>query len=262
MGRFDNEKNIVNDIRMIPRSHIELVTNSKFEKTLYNAIMRDWREWTVNNSHASEPPDFFSQNHRIMFDAMRVNDSETIVTTKRGKKVCDNPVLKREQKLVREVKKCFPNMPEDNIFINAVPEGDYDQIHNYQNYYKHTQKVLSSHVERISRCRELHPGFKMGFLIMDETESYLQHTNIMDAVTPYDPNRTYKILALPHIPYIDRRFMQCLCGSGLDFIIWYMPYKYNEKMGIQLPLLCFVDMRGNRIQKYLQDYPQYLMRRM
>lgn len=262
MGRFDNEENIVNDVRIVSRSDTAFLTNSKFERTLYNAIIRDWHKWTANNSHASDPPDFFLQNHRLMFDVMRVNDSETLITTKRGKTKYANPVLKREKELVLELKQHFPNTPEDNIFVNAAVDGNYDEVHNYQNYYKHTQKVLSSHIERIPICRELHPSFKIGFLVMDETESYLQHSNIMDAATPFNPSRAYKILSLPHIPYRDRRFMQCLFGSGLDFVIWYMPYKHNENINFQPPPLCFIDMRGDRVQKYLQDYPQHLMRRM
>ena len=98
MGRFDNEENIVNDVRIVSRSDTAFLTNSKFERTLYNAIMRDWHKWTANNSHASDPPDFFSQDHRLMFDVMRVNDSETLITTKRGKTKYANPVLKREKK--------------------------------------------------------------------------------------------------------------------------------------------------------------------
>lgn len=37
MGRFDNEENIVNDVRIVSRSDTAFLTNSKFERTLYNA---------------------------------------------------------------------------------------------------------------------------------------------------------------------------------------------------------------------------------
>lgn len=262
MGRLDNEENIIKDMREVGHNQIMLLSNSKFEKQLTSAILKEWPKWTANNGHACEPPDYFSRDHRLMFDVMRVNDSEIVITTKRGKKACDNPTLKRERDLLREVMESFPNVQEDNIFINAVPDGDYDKIHNYQNYYGHAQKVFSSHIRRIPRCRELHPGYKMGFLVMDETESYLQHSNIMDAAAPYDPNKVYQVLDAPHIPFVDRRFMQCLFGADLDFLVWLMPYKHNEGMKNQPPELCFIDMKSNRAQRYLKDYPQYLMRRM
>lgn len=262
MGRLDNEENIIKDMHEVTSDQIMLLPGSKFEKQLISAIMKEWPKWTANNGHACEPPDYFSRDHRLMFDVMRVNDSETSIITKRGKEVRDNPVLKREQNLAREAKKFFPNVSEDNIFVNAVPDGDYDKIHNYQNYYKHAQKVFSSHIKRIPRCRELHPGYKMGFLVMDETESYLQHSNIMDAMAPYDPNKVYKVLATPHLPFTDRRFMQCLFESDLDFLIWFMPYKHNEKMKVQPPVLCFIDLTDDNAQEYLRNYPQYLMRRM
>lgn len=261
MGRLDNEENIIKDVHRIPRKQITLLTNSKFEKSLICA-MKELPKWTANNGHANEPPDYFSIDHRLMFDVMRVNDSETVITTKRGKKVYNNPTLKRERNLLQEIRDVFPNVSEDNIFINAVPDGDYDKIHNYQNYYNHAQRVFSSHIARIPRCRELHPGYKMGFLVMDETESYLQHSNIIDAAAPYDSNRVYQVLATPHVPFIDKRFMECLFKSDLDFVIWFMPYKHNEKMQLQPPKLCFIDMTSSRTQEYMRDYPKYLMRRM
>lgn len=193
---------------------------------------------------------------------MRINDSETTTTTKRGKVVYYNPILKKERDYIREIQKSFPNVSEDNIFVNAAPDGDYDKTHNYQNYYKHAQKVFSAHIERIPRCRELHPGSKMGFLVMDETESYLQHKDIMDAAAPYDMNKVYQVLSVPHIPFVDERFMRCLFEADLEFVIWFMPYKHNEKMEVQPPVLCFIDLTDDKAQAYLRNYPQYLMRRM
>ena len=84
----------------------------------------------------------------------------------------------------------------------------------------------------------------------------------MDAMAPYDPNKVYKVLATPHLPFTDRRFMQCLFESDLDFLIWFMPYKHNEKMKVQPPVLCFIDLTDDNAQEYLRNYPQYLMRRM
>lgn len=262
MGRLDNEENIIKDMHEVPRSNTALLTSSKFEKMLVSAIMKEWPKWTTNNGHSSEPPDFFSRDHKLMFDVMRINDSETTTTTKRGKVVYYNPILKKERDYIREIQKSFPNVSEDNIFVNAAPDGDYDKTHNYQNYYKHAQKVFSAHIERIPRCRELHPGSRMGFLVMDETESYLQHKDIMDAAAPYDMNKVYQVLSVPHIPFVDERFMRCLFEADLEFVIWFMPYKHNEKMEVQPPVLCFIDLTDDKAQAYLRNYPQYLMRRM
>lgn len=262
MGRLDNEENIIKDMHEVPRSNTALLTSSKFEKMLVSAIMKEWPKWTTNSGHSSEPPDFFSRDHKLMFDVMRINDSETMITTKRGKTRPYNPILKKEREQIRELKKYFPNVAEENILVNVEPDGDYDKTHNYQNYYRHAQKVFSAHIGRIPRCRELHPGFKMGFLVMDETESYLQHKYIWDAVTPYDTNKIYQVLSTPHIPFLDERFMRCLIASDLDFLIWFMPYKHNEKMAVQPPEVCFIDLKNKKTQAYLRHYPEFLMRRM
>ena len=73
MGRLDNEENIIKDMHEVPRSNTTLLTSSKFEKMLVSAIMKEWPKWTTNNGHSSEPPDFFSRDHKLMFDVMRIN---------------------------------------------------------------------------------------------------------------------------------------------------------------------------------------------
>lgn len=264
MGRLDNEETIIADMHesiMLFHSSL-LLTQNNFEKRIFNAVTKQWSKWTANNSHSAEPPDYFSQDLRLMFDVMRINDSETTITTKRGKTKYYNPILEKEQTQIHEIKKSFPNMLDENIFVNVAPDGDYDKIHNYQNYYKHAQKVFAAHISRIPKCKELHPKFKMGFLVMDETESYLQHKSIVDAVSPYDSSKTYQVLDTPHIPFMDERFMRCLIDANLDFLIWYMPYKYNKKMTSQPPQVCFIDLNNKRTQSYLRHYPEFLMRRM
>lgn len=264
MGWLDNEDNIVAKMREVIALYNSwtLLTRNNFEKRIFNAVTKKWSKWSVNNSHSAEPPDYFSQSLKLMFDVMRINDSETMITTKRGKTRPYNPILKKEREQIRELKKYFPNVAEENILVNVEPDGDYDKTHNYQNYYRHAQKVFSAHIGRIPRCRELHPGFKMGFLVMDETESYLQHKHIGDAVTPFDTNKIYQVLSTPHIPFLDERFMRCLIASDLDFLIWFMPYKHNEKMAVQPPEVCFIDLKNKKTQTYLRQYPEFLMRRM
>lgn len=263
MGRLDNEENIIKYMHSTRTADIAFLTKNNFEKRVYNSVFKKWSRWTPNNAHDAEPPDYFSDGERLMFDVMRINDSETIVKTKRGKEVMNNPVLKRESEIFKELHELFPNVKEENIFINAMPEGDYDKFHNYQNYYRHAQRVFLSHIAKIPRCRELHQGLKMGFLIMDETESYVQHLNLMDAITPLDKQRLYVFsLSGIHAPFIDRRFMDCLIKADLDFAIWYCPNKHAESFPIQLPKICFIDLRSKTTEKLLRDYSQYLMRRM
>lgn len=84
MGRLDNEENVIKDMHKVTSNQIMLLSGSKFEKRLIGAIMKEWPKWTANNGHACEPPDYFSRDHRLMFDVMRVNDSETSIITKQG----------------------------------------------------------------------------------------------------------------------------------------------------------------------------------
>lgn len=86
MGRLDNEENVIKDMHKVTSNQIMLLSGSKFEKRLIGAIMKEWPKWTANNGHACEPPDYFSRDHRLMFDVSWVNDSEISIITKHGKR--------------------------------------------------------------------------------------------------------------------------------------------------------------------------------
>ena len=265
MGRYDNENVIISEARSVPAEKTCFLTKSPFERQLYRAVIKEWPKWTINNGHDNIPPDYFSCDHKLMFDVMRINDSESVITTKRGKDLLYNPVKSKERSMLHEVqsfaKELSLNISIDNIFVNGEPDGNYDAIHRYKFYHEQAQRVFLSHIESIPLCRSLHPNYKMGFFVVDETESYIEHANPVDAWKPFDAQKPYLVSAIPHIPFQDVRFVEPLMTGDIDFIIWYMPYKLLRECFTPLPMLTFIDW-SNRDKILPIEYSDILLRRM
>lgn len=146
MGRYDNENIIISEARSVPTEQTCFLTKSPFERSLYRAVIKEWPKWTINNGHDNIPPDYFSRDHKLMFDVMRINDSESAITTKRGKVLLYNPAKVKECSMLHEVqsfaKELSLNINTDNIFVNGEPEGNYDAIHRYKFYHQQAQRVF------------------------------------------------------------------------------------------------------------------------
>ena len=225
MARLDSEKNILDEVSVVDCSRIYLMTNSEFEVQIAEILQNYASELTDNSGHDCLPPDYYSDKHRIMFDVMRINDTE--------KRKSYNPLKIKERGIEKEIKEKFKGVFSDNVlenrlFINAMPDGDYDEAHNYQQYLKNYRRVLGEHKKKIGRCREAHQGFKMGFMIYDETESYVRCINEKQADDL-------------HFTFWDSNFIREFVDADIDFIVWVFPYKYQPALP-ELPKLCIIDL--------------------
>lgn len=243
MLRFDDENLIISDLIEMSKENVYFLTNSDFEKELYNSICFNWSNWTINNSKASFPPDYFSDKYKIMFDVLRINDSE--------KKKNYNPILSKERKIEKEFLERM-NIPLDaHIFslILAEPDEPYDNAHNYSQYVKMSNRVIQKHIDKIKLCKETHSGFKMGYLICDETCTYIE--KIVSNKAKKDKKRL--IIGNIHSPFYDKNFMSKLTTNSVDFVIWYSPNKYSYNNRKHFPKVCFIDLQ-NFSNDLLLDY--------
>ncbi len=237
--RYENEIDILEDISHYENKEICLVTQSALEEEILNSL-RCYSEFYDNNSgHECLPPDFVSSNNSFMFDVMRINDSE--------KRKSNNPVMRREREIQREIQDAFQgtNLPQhalsNGLVINAMTEEDYDQAHNYPQYLKQFRRVVEQHISKIEGCRERHLGQRMGFLIFDETDIYMEYANAEDAKKPWIVGDKVMIRRL-HVPFLDKNFMEVLEAKGVDFLIWALPYKVYSGGPYELPRLGIIDL--------------------
>lgn len=185
MGRYDNENVIISEARSVPAEKTCFLTKSPFERQLYRAVIKEWPKWTINNGHDNIPPDYFSCDHKLMFDVMRINDSESVITTKRGKDLLYNPVKAKERSMLHEVqsfaKELSLNISTDNIFVNGEPDGNYDAIHIYMTEFLHPElnkrfrKVINS--SPIFQEGELRGNFNLLCAAMDRIDTCVAYLN-------------------------------------------------------------------------------------
>lgn len=247
MNYFDNEKNIISWFQDVDCSSVcfpiendELIS---IFKSIYNPDL--WKLWKNSSGKADPPPDFYCDQYQLMMDIMRVDDHAFI--SKKGKVV--NPTNARESKIQKEleakgIKTVFPNV--ENIFINAITDLPTEEDHNYGFYKSNFIRTIEEHKKKISLYQKNHPNYKTIFFIMDESSAYVES----DIEKQKNNRKVGKMLiGRPHIPFVDATFLNTLINSNIDYVIWFMPFKYidigNGKM--DLPEICVIDTKDYHI---------------
>ena len=92
---FDNEQNILNYLLRYTEQ-VLLSNGNSFEKKILRYI-KDIDSFTSNNGHGDLPPDYYSDRYSVMFDVLRINDTEV------NKKY--NPIKIEERKMRKQVLK-------------------------------------------------------------------------------------------------------------------------------------------------------------
>ena len=179
-----------------------------------------------NSGHDCLPPDYYSDNLNIMFDVMRVNDSE--------KKKSYNPVFQEVAKLKKEAKQKIDELGLTDVHyvyfdLDSDNGRDYDEIHQFGYYKKQTIRVLNEHIKKLHIWQSEHPNIdRKGFVVLDETGAYFRNST-KPFVASNDCSHIqwgcfFDASAVIHCPYRDVSFMQPLLDSDLDFVVWYKPY--------------------------------------
>lgn len=100
-----------------------------------------------------------------------------------------------------------------------------------------------------------HPGYKLIFFVFDESSMYCKVNEKNKVVTPGE-----RFVGTPHKWCVDRAFVEVFKDSGIDFFIWFTPYKYLNVVGqpSNIPTACFYDC--NKISETLIEYDSdYMM---
>ncbi len=248
MAYLDYENNILEDVSEIPVSEIFLLTGSELEEHIVFILKEYERTLTDNSGHDCLPPDYFSDEYKIMFDVMRINDTEVSRT--------NNPLKRKERQIENEIKNAFKGVVSEEVlnnglFVNAQPDADYDEAHNYSQYIRNFMRVIEKHKKQVVNCRNAHPGFKMGFMIYDETDIYVQCASVEEATKQFDGNLAITDI---HCAFLDSDFMKELEDSGLDFVIWVSPYKRYPGLPFQPPRMCIIDMEKYSLKEISKEY--------
>lgn len=221
-----SEQDVVQCIANFHESNFLRFGGASFCHKIIKTLQRS--ELLVENAgHACLPPDYYSEELNIMFDVMRVNDSEK----RRGY----NPVFQEMSAVSKEVKRKMSDfgLNEKCVVVTdlKVDNGlDYDDIHQFKYYKKHVVRVLNEHIRKLSIWKSEHPSItRKGFVVLDEAGLYFRGYAPQPFVVSDSGfvSQWFFLIERPitvHFPWNDEEFLRPLLNADLDFVIWYRPY--------------------------------------
>ena len=227
MNLFDDENKVLSFFRQVSVKSILCATDSCFEHALVESLLTDWPFWTDMSGKNDPPPDFYCDKTHMMMDVMRVNDSWSHVN-------------KRESAMQKEILRSgildvFSGMREHPVFcITDTHEYSFNW------YFKAFSDTVLHHNDRIVRLyQKNHPGYKTVFFIFDESELHC-----------FDGTREV------HVPFFDKRFIELFRGTNVDFVVWFMPYKYADAGDLSglLPSVFVLDVSNIDGLRHVFDY--------
>lgn len=239
MNYFGNEQNIIDWLHTHCMSVAAITDMDDPAETILETIVdpEKWLLWTNSANKGDPPPDFYCSDAQIMMEVMRVDD-HTFVGKKGG---VVNETNARESKIQRELRQLFPNT--NNIVVNAVTDLPGKEDHNYVRYLESIKRVTAQHIKHIELYRKNHPGFKLVFLIFDESSAYFETSNqevIQNGIKEGQPVEGRK-----HFFFYDKTLLESLRDVDVDYLLWFAPFKrfFNVDESEQLPSVCFYDLK-------------------
>ena len=259
MKTADNENFILENFRMVSKRETLLLgdnfTCAKIRDSLVNYFKR--KHWIDSSAKNAPPPDFYNDKLKMMMDVMRIDDNAYV--DKQGK--VQNPIYKKENELLKSYLGNDYKKVRDDIscFVIASSGLPTQQDHNFTRYFDNFKRVFEHHNKKVANYKKNHPGYKTIFFVFDESTAYIEALDkqyIKD-----NPQEGELSCGQPHLACCDKRFLDIIINSEVDYVIWYTPYKLitdiNGKM-FPLPKVAIIE-RAKIPQEAFQIYNSDLM---
>lgn len=199
-----------------------------------------WTNWIDSSGKSDPPPDFYSDEYKIMMDVMRVNDHEH--KGKKGKLY--NPSMTRERQMYNELEEAgmLKQLPNAKVYLNGDTQLPTHEDHNYDLYLKCFRRVIAKHINSIPIYKENHPGYKVIFLVFDESSAYFEEEQAIDHKKQL--HKGSGMSGRPHFFFVDDDFLSAFADKGIDYLFWYTPYELFKHITppLELPTLCVYDL--------------------
>lgn len=259
MKTSDNEDYLLEQFRLLDNSEIFILGNIFRCKRLLLSLRNYFRrkKWINSSAKNAPPPDFYNDKTKMMMEVMKIDDHAFIDS--RGK--IQNPTAKKEKELLKSYfgKDYKTDRNDLSCYVVASSGLPTKEDHDYQKYFTNFQRVFENHNSKIPKYKENHPGYKIIFFVYDESSAYCECINSKDASLMPEIGRVIKVN--PHYPFFDRKFMDIIIKSNVDYVIWFMPWKLirmTYKRNLSFPKCAIIE-KGNIVEKKLIDYKENLM---
>lgn len=255
MITLDDEKTILDIYRQIPSNKIQFngrYFNCMRIKTLTKSIIFS-KSWINSSSKDSKPPDFHNNLHHIMLEIMRVDDCLNEIN---GKHILNSFAITNKnvsKQLGKDYKKRL------NGVLCYIPNTNNSDEFNFKGYINNFKRTIEKHSSKITKYKENYPKCKITvFLICDESNNYIQVSNKEDLKRENEHNLIIDNF-LPHICYLDNKFIDIIKDCKADYVIWVGYYKslFVNGKEIKQPRACIYDV--NHLKEKGFDYNHELM---
>ena len=172
-----------------------------------------------------------------------------------------NPIYKKENELLKSYFGKDYKKERDDIscFVVASSGLPTHQDHNFTRYFDNFKRVFEHHNKKIAIYNKNHPGYKIIFFIYDESTAYIEA--IDKKYVKENPKKGEISCGKPHLACCDKRFLDVIINSEVDYVIWYAPWKLLQAAGLgifPLPKCAIFDVK-NLTDKKLVEYNHDMM---
>lgn len=228
----EKESNLINDFQRLDTKEIFLVHETDEIKNVVASILTSeiWDKWTDASAKDVLPPDFYCDDLNLMMEVMRVDDHGF---KKKGNII--NPTYDREHQIEKQLREAgvFDVFPNAELVIAANTGLPTEQDHNYNYYLENFKRTIEKHIRKIPKYKENHPNYKLIFFVYDESSAYFEDACEISKNSIIASGK-------PHMFMLDGAFTQAFENSGIDYFIWFAPYKRFEHIEppFELPKAC------------------------
>lgn len=259
MKTSDNEDFLLEQFRLLNNSEILLLGN-KFRCINLLSSLRNYfrrKKWINSSAKNAPPPDFYNDKTKMMMEVMKIDDHA--YKDKTGK--IQNPVAKKESEILKRYFGKGYKTDRNDLSCCVIASSGLPtrEDHDYQKYFANFQRVFENHNSKIPKYKENHPEYKTIFFVYDESSAYGECIDSNDAKISLQEGRI--VQAKPHLPFFDKRFIEIIKNSEVDYVIWFMPYKRivkQDKKIVKIPK-CVVIEKNKIKEKYIVNYDSNLI---
>lgn len=239
-NNFNDEQTLIDHMRRTPPEYIQLLPDNnatrKILKTFQNRAI-----WVANMKNTNEPPDFYTEKHKVMGDIMQVDDcGHTVYYPKKSK--YKNPQRTTDGQKYKELQASgildsCPNLKQ--IFINSdTSHLSTNEHHQFTWYRDEFKRIIREHIDSLPLYHQKCPGYKTIFFIYDESHPYIRMPSCVyspEALKQQGIEVNHEAL---HKPFLDDDLLQVLQETiihngesyGIDYVIWFFTNKAIDVM--------------------------------
>ena len=239
------ELNVVNFMRFMTIStKPSFIDSPPYEKTrsVLESIV-NWDGWTDSSRKSDPPPDFYNESGRLMMEVMRVSHEQYV--DEKGHP--HDPSAASVSAFIRDISDLdgpgVEQFFECNTVIEARNDTDRPRFCGYPQYLESFSRVVGAHISRIPNYRKNHPGFRLIFLIYDESGPF----RVMGGNGDSEDSTVY------YDPIFDERIQKTLREADIDLVIWFCPYMVLPEGPVVPPITIFDPKLPIRTKNYAAD---------